>query len=249
VFEASYGRLVRSLWFVVSDYEVAQEIAQEAFAELYQQWPRVSQFDHPDLWVRRVVLRKARRELGRTLRRRRLERRAAEQDAPPRGIADVSQLPDPALVDAIRSLPPRQRMRLDQCAGRRDAERPVVGRPGRWVSAPQRLQAWVTVPSGSRAVRGDSRAGRSRGSAPVVRHGEMQPIHVPPIGNGCGVDRETASPSPGGVVRASMVPPESLPHGHFHQHRRNRDMSAHCRFAARLSRSFQWAPGRTRPDS
>ena len=114
MFEASYGRLVRSLWFVVSDYEVAQEIAQEAFAELYQQWPRVSQFDHPDLWVRRVVLRKARRELGRTLRRRRLERRAAEQDAPPRGIADVSQLPDPALVDAIRSLPPCQRMRLDR---------------------------------------------------------------------------------------------------------------------------------------
>jgi RNA polymerase sigma-70 factor (ECF subfamily) len=104
LFETTYPRLVRTLWFVVHDHELAQEIAQEAFAELYRQWSKVGSYDRPELWVRRVALRKAQREAARTVRRLR-----AERDS----VADLEvsapDLPDPALRAAIRALPPRQR--------------------------------------------------------------------------------------------------------------------------------------------
>jgi len=104
LFETTYPRLVRTLWFVVHDHELAQEIAQEAFAELYRQWSKVGSYDRPELWVRRVALRKAQREAARTVRRLR-----AERDS----VADLEvsalELPDPALRAAIRALPPRQR--------------------------------------------------------------------------------------------------------------------------------------------
>ena len=103
IFAAAYPRLVRTLWFVVHDHELAQEIAQEAFIELHRQWRKVGSYDRPDLWVRRVALRKAQREAARAVRRIHAEQGAA--------IVDVvdPELPDPALRAAIASLPPRQR--------------------------------------------------------------------------------------------------------------------------------------------
>ena len=104
LFEATYPRLVRTLWFVVHDHELAQEIAQEAFVELYRRWSKVCSYDRPELWVRRVALRKAQHETARAMRRLRVERDS---------VADLEvsapELPDPALRAAIRALPPRQR--------------------------------------------------------------------------------------------------------------------------------------------
>jgi RNA polymerase sigma factor (sigma-70 family) len=106
VFAAAYPRQVRTLWFVVHDHELAQEIAQEAFIELHRQWRKVRSYDRPDLWVRRVALRKAQREAARGVRRIHAERRAARLET---GEGAGPDLPDPALRAAIASLPPRQR--------------------------------------------------------------------------------------------------------------------------------------------
>ena len=104
LFEASYGPVVRTVWLVAHDWAVAEEVTQEAFVELYRRWSRVRTYDRPDLWVRRVAIRKAQREAARAGRRTLLERSSAEV-----AVEAAAEQTDPALVAAIRMLPPRQR--------------------------------------------------------------------------------------------------------------------------------------------
>lgn len=104
IYTATYPRLVRTLWFVVHDHELAQEIAQDAFIELHRHWRKVRSYDRPDLWVRRVALRKAQREAARNVRRRRVERSLHSADTEPQ-----VELPDPELRAALLHLPPMQR--------------------------------------------------------------------------------------------------------------------------------------------
>lgn len=101
---ATFPRLVRTLWFVVHDHEQAQEIAQDAFIDLHRQWRKVQTYDRPDLWVRRVALRKAQREAARAVRRAHAER----SQAPVEAVSDPV-LPDPDLRAALLALPPMQR--------------------------------------------------------------------------------------------------------------------------------------------
>src|SRR5262245_63194397 len=103
IYATTYPRLVRTLWFVVHDHELAQEIAQDAFIELHRQWRKVRSYDRPDLWVRRVALRKAQREAARAVRRRRAERFLHSVDAVP-----AAELPDPEARAALIQLPPMQ---------------------------------------------------------------------------------------------------------------------------------------------
>ena len=104
VYASTYPRLVRTLWFVVHDHELAQDIAQDAFIELHRQWRKVRSYDRPDLWVRRVALRKAQREAVRSVRRVRAERSLTLVDE-----SVPAELPDPDLWAALRQLPRRQR--------------------------------------------------------------------------------------------------------------------------------------------
>jgi len=104
IYTSTYPKLVRTLWFVVHDHELAQEIAQDAFIELHRQWRKVRSYDRPDLWVRRVALRKAQREAARTVRRKRAERFVHSVDAEP-----AAELPDPDVRAALVQLPPMQR--------------------------------------------------------------------------------------------------------------------------------------------
>ncbi len=105
LFVESFPRVVRTVWFVVHDRQVAEEVAQDAFAELYRSWRRVHDYDQPALWVRRVALRKAQREAVRAVRRSRLERQASVLRPPVE--APVALHDD--LLQALRTLPPRQR--------------------------------------------------------------------------------------------------------------------------------------------
>jgi DNA-directed RNA polymerase specialized sigma24 family protein len=105
IFTATYAQVVRTVWFVVHDQGVAEEIAQDAFTELYRGWSRLRDYDRPDLWVRRVAIRRAQREATRRARGVVLERAAGVAAIASDGIA----LPDTALIDAIRTLPPKQR--------------------------------------------------------------------------------------------------------------------------------------------
>ena len=80
-------------------------LSDDGFAELFRGWTRLRDFDRPDLWVRRVAIRKAQREASRRTRRIALEQAATK--APP--VEDGVGLPDPELIAAIRALPPKQR--------------------------------------------------------------------------------------------------------------------------------------------
>lgn len=104
-FIGGYPQVVRTVWFVVHDWAVAEEVAQDAFLELYRNWSRLRDYDRPDLWVRRVAIRWAQREAARQAKREALEQAAFT----PVPAHDGLRLPDPDLVAAIRDLPPRQR--------------------------------------------------------------------------------------------------------------------------------------------
>jgi RNA polymerase sigma-70 factor (ECF subfamily) len=105
LFAATYPQVVRTVWFVIHDRAAAEEVAQDAFTELYRDWSRLRYFDRPDLWVRRVAIRKAQREAARRTRRIVLEQAAV---VPPL-VEDGIRLADPELIAAIRDLPPKQR--------------------------------------------------------------------------------------------------------------------------------------------
>jgi RNA polymerase sigma-70 factor (ECF subfamily) len=57
IYEASYARLVGVVSLAGGDRAEAEEVVQEAFIRLLREWPRVSQFDSPEAWTRKVALR------------------------------------------------------------------------------------------------------------------------------------------------------------------------------------------------
>lgn len=100
-YKAEYANVARTLFLILHDRQRAEDIAQDAFIQLYAQWRKVSRFERPDGWVRRVAIRMAMRYLRREGMRTVLER-AADPPEPP-GPADVD------LLHAIKVLPANQR--------------------------------------------------------------------------------------------------------------------------------------------
>ena len=103
LYVATYASLVRTLRCVVAERGQAEDIAQEAFVQLLRHWKKVSGYDEPGAWLRRVAIRMAVKDS----RRSRLRPVRELQSQPPRpGEVVVS---DPALLAAVRELPARQR--------------------------------------------------------------------------------------------------------------------------------------------
>jgi RNA polymerase sigma factor (sigma-70 family) len=100
-FRAEYPGLVRTLYLVTRDKEQARDVAQEAFIQLFARWRRISHYDRPDAWVRRVGIRMAVRASRREQIRPRLEREL-----------DFATFPKPVDLDvlrAVKELPSSQR--------------------------------------------------------------------------------------------------------------------------------------------
>ena len=97
LFREEYPRIVRTAYLMLGDREAAEDVAQEAFARLYARWGRISRYDRPGAWVRRVAIRLA----ARAIRRRRL----VPTLDPPRAPAGA----DPDLHRALLALPHGQR--------------------------------------------------------------------------------------------------------------------------------------------
>src|SRR6266545_2335130 len=100
-FRNEFEALVRTMYLIVHDREQARDIAQDAFVQLFTRWRRISQYEQPEAWVRRVGIRMAMRSVRRERLRPRLEREL-----------DVASLPKPVDVDvlrAVRRLPAAQR--------------------------------------------------------------------------------------------------------------------------------------------
>jgi RNA polymerase sigma-70 factor (ECF subfamily) len=105
LFQREYPRLVRAL-AVAEDAPHAADAVQEAFIAAQRRWARVSTLDDPAAWVRRVAVNRLAN--GRRDRRRRSEILAGVRAPDP---AELDAL-DLDLLDAVRSLPPRQRLTL-----------------------------------------------------------------------------------------------------------------------------------------
>ena len=100
-YRAEYPEVVRTAFLLTQDRATAEDVAQDSFAQLYAHWKKVSNYDRPDAWVRRVAIRlcgKHMRKRGRALAA--LERREK---------AEEQHLSDLDLARALRSLPGSQR--------------------------------------------------------------------------------------------------------------------------------------------
>lgn len=107
-YQANYVRLVGVLVAVLGDRPEAEDAVQEAFARAFARWPRLSGYDLPETWVRRVALRLA-IDSGRRLRRRAgaSARLMAGGHAEAGGLADA--LPLTPVGRALMRLPLRER--------------------------------------------------------------------------------------------------------------------------------------------
>lgn len=102
-------RLVGALRLQLGDVGVAEELAQEALARVWDRWPTVQRADSPEAWAYRVAFNLARSHF---------RRRAAERRANARLGPGTREGADPADADveslmlvraAVAALPPRQR--------------------------------------------------------------------------------------------------------------------------------------------
>jgi len=100
-FENEYRSVVRTAFLIVRNLQRAEDVAQDAFVQLYQHWGKVSRYERPEAWVRRVAIRLAVREVKRTRVREILQ------------LTSPTPLPvepiDLAVVDAVMQLSPMQR--------------------------------------------------------------------------------------------------------------------------------------------
>ena len=101
-YRAEYPHVVRTCYLIVHDRQRAEEAAQEAFIQLLTHWSKVSRYQQPGAWVRRVAIRIATRSA-----RREQLRPALEQATDPLHTFPVSR--DVDLLNAIKQLPTRQR--------------------------------------------------------------------------------------------------------------------------------------------
>jgi RNA polymerase sigma factor (sigma-70 family) len=101
-FHEEFANVARTAYLVLHDRTAAEDVAQDAFTQLFRNWAKISRYDRPGAWVRRVAIRlavrHARRERVRVFLLRWIE--------PPRHETPAR---DPDLIRAIRALPPQQR--------------------------------------------------------------------------------------------------------------------------------------------
>lgn len=100
-FRREFERLVRTMYLVLHDQQSAEDVAQDAFGQLYLNWVKVSGYDNPQAWLRRIAIRMAVRVARREESRRALTRGQSPRSLPPERDLD--------LAAALRALPAQQR--------------------------------------------------------------------------------------------------------------------------------------------
>jgi RNA polymerase sigma factor (sigma-70 family) len=63
-FLAEHGSVLRTVQLILGDRQAAEDATQEAFYRLLVHWRKVSQYERPGAWVRRVAIRIAVRARG-----------------------------------------------------------------------------------------------------------------------------------------------------------------------------------------
>jgi RNA polymerase sigma-70 factor (ECF subfamily) len=103
-FHQHYPQLVAFGASITGDRDTARELAQEAFLRLHVNWDKVSVYDDPGAWLRRVVANLVIDRHRSTASERRAVARLDRRPATATDLADVE-----TWTDLIRDLPPRQR--------------------------------------------------------------------------------------------------------------------------------------------
>jgi RNA polymerase sigma factor (sigma-70 family) len=101
LFDAEFPLVRRTVFVMTGNAAVAEDVAQDAFVQLLLHWSKVSRYERPDAWVRRVAIRLAVRHI-----KRERHRHLVESSLAP---ADSAAPADPDLAAAIGTLPPKQR--------------------------------------------------------------------------------------------------------------------------------------------
>ena len=100
-FRAEFPMVLRTVFLILGDRGKAEDVTQEAFIQLLSHWKKISRYERPDAWVRRVAIRLA----VKTQKRERM-RAVLERDTP---SAQGPKAPDVDLANALRQLPLQQR--------------------------------------------------------------------------------------------------------------------------------------------
>ena len=101
-FRACFAPVSRTIYLMVHDRALAEDITQEALYRMLQHWRTVSHYEAPEAWVRRVAIRIAVREIQRASARPSKERLGQP-------VLPEPELPDPDLARAVAALAPMQR--------------------------------------------------------------------------------------------------------------------------------------------
>jgi RNA polymerase sigma-70 factor (ECF subfamily) len=108
LFYAQNDSLVRALTFSCGDHALAEDSVQEAFARLLMNWKRISNYDDPATWVRRVALNLVQDHRRFLLRRAQLLVRLRRKPV----ALTYSMEGNSRLWNAVHDLPSRQRTAL-----------------------------------------------------------------------------------------------------------------------------------------
>jgi RNA polymerase sigma-70 factor, ECF subfamily len=106
-FREHYWPMVRSLSVACGDREAAADAVQDAFTRAYARWRRISRYEHPAGWIRHVALNRLRDHFRHEARGVVVRERVAGQVPM---TVEAPDLPDDALVQAVRTLPPQQQI-------------------------------------------------------------------------------------------------------------------------------------------
>jgi RNA polymerase sigma-70 factor, ECF subfamily len=106
-FRRHYAPLVRALTAACGSREEAADAVQEAFVRAHQRWVRISGYDDPAAWVRRVAINLTRDVFRRAERGRRASIRLVREREP-----EPPPEPSSGVVEAIASLPRQQRVAM-----------------------------------------------------------------------------------------------------------------------------------------
>ena len=106
-FRRHYPSLVRALTAACGDAEVAADCVQDAWVKAHLRWRRISRYDNPVAWVRRVAIHKMRDHFRREAR----ASRARQLLAAEVGLTSEATFDEDATT-MLAALPPRQRLAM-----------------------------------------------------------------------------------------------------------------------------------------
>ena len=105
LFKQSYRSIVQSLALAFGDLAAAEDATQEAFAQAWVRWSRISRYDNPAAWVRRVAINRLR-----NAHRSRIRGEAAVGRLSKAPASVPFDEPESDLVTGLQRLPHKQRL-------------------------------------------------------------------------------------------------------------------------------------------